>query len=59
MVCVEAAKSKKEVKILRINIYKDKLLDARLFGAPVLYSAHPIPREDAPDRKSTRLNSSH
>ena len=35
---------------MRINIYKDKLLDARLFGAPVLYSAHPIPREDVPPK---------
>ena len=33
---------------MQINIYKDKLLDARLFGASVLYSAHPIPREDVP-----------
>ncbi|WP_243154183.1 LPD28 domain-containing protein [Pseudoflavonifractor sp. 60] len=31
-----------------INIYKDKLLGARLFGASVLYSAQPIPQEDVP-----------
>ena len=36
------------MKLLQINIYKDKMLGARLFGAPVLYSAHPIPREDVP-----------
>ena len=33
---------------MRLNIYKDKLLGARLFGAPVLYSTQPIPREDVP-----------
>ena len=33
---------------MQINIYKDKMLDARLFGAPVLYSSQPIPREDVP-----------
>ena len=33
---------------MRLNIYKDKLLGARLFGVPVLYSAQPIPREDVP-----------
>ena len=33
---------------MQINIYKDKILGARLFGAPVLYSAQPIPREDVP-----------
>ena len=42
-----AAKSK-EVKPLQINIYKDKMLGARLFGASVLYSVQPIPREDVP-----------
>lgn len=30
------------------NIYKDELRAARLFGAPILYSAQPIPREDVP-----------
>ena len=33
---------------MQINIYKDKLLGARLFGAPVLYSEQAIPREDIP-----------
>ena len=33
---------------MQINIYKDKMLGARLFGASVLYSAAPIPREDVP-----------
>lgn len=33
---------------MQINIYKDKMLGARLFGASVLYSATPIPREDVP-----------
>jgi hypothetical protein len=39
---------KKGMKPLQINIYKDKMLGARLFGAPVLYSAQPLPREDVP-----------
>ena len=39
---------KKGMKLLQINIYKDKMLGARLFGAPVLFSAQPIPREDVP-----------
>lgn len=34
--------------MFQINIYKDKLLGGRLFGASVLYSAQPIPREDVP-----------
>ena len=38
------------MKPLQINIYKDKMLGARLFGAPVLFSAQPIPREDVPRR---------
>ena len=33
---------------MQINIYKDKMLGARLFGASVLYSTKPIPREDVP-----------
>ncbi len=33
---------------MRLNIYKDRLLVARLFGTPVLYSDQPIPREDVP-----------
>nr|WP_251318068.1 LPD28 domain-containing protein [Flintibacter muris] len=33
---------------MQINIYKDKLLGAHLFGASVLYSTKPIPREDVP-----------
>lgn len=33
---------------MRLNIYKDRLLVARLFGTPVLYSAQPIPQEDVP-----------
>lgn len=33
---------------MQINIYKDKMLGARLFGASVLFSATPIPREDVP-----------
>ena len=33
---------------MQINIYRDKLLGARLFGTPVLFSAQPIPREDVP-----------
>ena len=39
---------KKGIKLLQINIYKDNMLGARLFGAPVLYSTQPIPREDVP-----------
>ena len=35
---------------MQINIYKVKMLGARLFGAPVLFSAQPIPREDVPCR---------
>ncbi len=34
---------------MQINIYKDRLQQARLFGASVLYSAQPIPREDVPE----------
>lgn len=41
-------KNRKEVKLLQINIYKDKMLGTRLFGASVLYSTQPIPREDVP-----------
>lgn len=48
MVSVVAIQSKKEVNLLNINIYKDQMQKARLFGAPVLYSAAPIPREDVP-----------
>ena len=33
---------------MQVNIYKDKMPGARLFGASVLYSAKPIPREDVP-----------
>lgn len=33
---------------MRINIYSDLMQKARLFGAPVLYSDRPIPREDVP-----------
>ncbi len=33
---------------MQINIYKGKMLGARLFGAPVLFSAQPILREDVP-----------
>ena len=33
---------------MRINIYKDKMRFARVFGAPVLYTPHLIPREDVP-----------
>ena len=36
------------MKPLQINIYRDQLLDARLFGTPVLYSTQPILREDVP-----------
>ena len=35
-------------KITYINIYNDGLQVARLFGASVLYSTRPIPREDVP-----------
>jgi len=38
-----------EVKTLQLNIYKDPLQEARLFGDSVLYTAQPIPREDVPD----------
>lgn len=31
-----------------VNIFKDRLEKAYLFGAPVLYSVGPIPREDIP-----------
>ncbi len=34
---------------MKVNIYKDRLQQARLFGATVLYSAQPIPREDVPE----------
>ena len=33
---------------MRINIYKDQMRKAHLFGAPVLYSEQPIPQEDVP-----------
>ena len=33
---------------MRLNIYQDRLLVARLFGTPVLYSSQPIPQEDVP-----------
>ncbi len=33
---------------MQINIYKDRMQKARLFGASVLYSEQPIPREDVP-----------
>ena len=33
---------------MQINIYKDRMQKAHLFGAPVLYSDRPIPREDVP-----------
>ena len=33
---------------MQVNIYKDKMPGARLFGTSVLYSAKPIPREDVP-----------
>ncbi len=33
---------------MSINIYKDQMQKARLFGIPVLYSRQPIPREDVP-----------
>ena len=33
---------------MQVNIYKDKLLGAHLFGTSVLYSAQPIPCEDVP-----------
>ncbi len=33
---------------MQINIYKDKMQKAYLFGTPVLYSEQPIPREDVP-----------
>ncbi len=34
---------------MQVNIYKDRLQQARLFGASVLYSTQPIPREDIPE----------
>lgn len=33
---------------MQINIYKDRIQKAHLFGASVLYSDRPIPREDVP-----------
>lgn len=33
---------------MQINIYRDKMLGAHLFGTSVLYSVQPIPREDVP-----------
>ena len=33
---------------MSINIYKDQMQKAYLFGAPVLYHHQPIPREDVP-----------
>ncbi len=39
---------KKGVKKLQINIYKDTMQKANLFGSAVLYSKKPIPQEDVP-----------
>ncbi len=47
-ILVRHSSIQKEVKPLQINIYKDKMPGACLFGASVLYSAKPIPREDVP-----------
>lgn len=33
---------------MRIDIYKDQMLEAELFGKPVLYTGSPIPREEVP-----------
>ena len=33
---------------MQTNIYEDYMTKAALFGAPVLYSSQPIPREDVP-----------
>ncbi len=44
-----STQQKKEVKVLQVNIYKDRLQQARLFGTTVLYSVQPIPREDVPE----------
>ena len=40
--------NKKEVNPLQINIYKDRMQKAYLFGTPVLYSEQRIPKEDIP-----------
>ena len=40
--------NKKEVKKVQINIYKDPMQKAYLFGTAVLCSEKPIPREDVP-----------
>ena len=48
MVFLFADKSKEGVKPLKINIYKNRMQKARLFGASVLYSEQPILREDVP-----------
>ena len=37
---------------MQINIYKDRMQKAYLFGTPVLYSAQPIPQEDIPQHWS-------
>ena len=45
--------NKKEVKKVQINIYKDPMQKAYLFGTAVLYSEKPIPREDVPQHWSS------
>lgn len=41
---------------MQINIYRDKLLGARLFGTPVLFSAQPIPpRGRAPGCQTAQI----
>ncbi len=34
---------------MRINIYKDQMQEAELFGKPVLYTGFTIPREEVPE----------
>ena len=42
-------KMKREVNALYTNIFKDEMRTAYLFGTPVLYTTHLIPREDVPE----------
>ena len=48
MVSVTVTKNERGVKSLRLNIYEALMQKAYLFGALVLHSGEPIPREDVP-----------
>lgn len=49
MVSVEITNEKKEMNALYIDIYKDQMLPIELFGRQVLYTKHPIAREEVPE----------